>query len=592
MYTVSQDYISKMFDQVQTHHLSGLVGSAAFTEADVIGVSYTNKCSDKKVSLGSVNIGVLKLTFLSDILNRGDYFGQTISLSDVLVIDPEDETTESVPVGVFTIADAKWTQAGMVNVTAYDCLSKMDKPLPINQSSGKVYDFCKYIEHETGAVFGMTEAECDLLPNGEDIISPFAENNMTTYRDLLSALAEFIGGFATANRDGTWRLQTFDDTSILTFPKNRRMSGTTFSDFTTYYDTIQYTDLISQTTKYVGDEQGLTMNLGSQPFLQYGTTQTIRARLESIIEQMKKMVYTPFDVSGLPAFVALDLGDVITLSNDYSGGSSVGAVMSLSWTYNKTVKMSCYGENPNLRSAQSATDKNIAGLLSRTDSKSIQYYTFENVADIEDITDEEVIGSFYFATLETTTVTMWHEIQADFTLDDESEPMQVIVHYYLNGEEEAYTPIMTIGESGVHTLDYNYFLKGITGGLRNEWTVTLECVGGSADIGIDNVHICLTGQGLVGADSFLGLIEVSEEIPLFVVHGIAVGAFSDSAVLTHDIDNDKETASDNIGLFDFDYPSQGFSESVTIYMDSGIFDRITEDGDNRVTEDGNRRITE
>ena len=572
MYTVSQDYISKMFDQVQTHHLSGLVGSAAFTEADVIGVSYTNKCSDKKVSLGSVNIGVLKLTFLSDILNRGDYFGKTISLSDVLVIDPEDETTESVPVGVFTIADAKWTQAGMVNVTAYDCLSKMDKPLPINQSSGKVYDFCKYIEHETGAVFGMTEAECDLLPNGEDIISPFAENNMTTYRDLLSALAEFIGGFATANRDGTWRLQTFDDTSILTFPKNRRMSGTTFSDFTTYYDTIQYTDLISQTTKYVGDGQGLTMNLGSQPFLQYGTSQTINARLENIIEQMEKMVYTPFDVSGLPAFIALDLGDVITLSNDYSGGSSVGAVMSLSWTYNKTVKMSCYGENPNLRSAQSATDKNIAGLLARTDSKSIQYYTFSNVA-------------------ETTTVTMWHEIQADFTLDDESEPMQVIVHYYLNGEEEAYTPIMTIGESGVHTLDYNYFLKGITGGLRNEWTVTLECVGGSADIGVDNVHICLTGQGLVGADSFLGLIEVSEEIPLFVVHGIAVGAFSDSAVLTQ-YTNDKETASDNIGLFDFDYPSQGFSESVTIYMDSGIFDRITEDENNRVTEDGNRRITE
>ena len=147
MYTVSQDYISKMFDQVQTHHLSGLVGSAAFTEADVIGVSYTNKCSDKKVSLGSVNIGVLKLTFLSDILNRGDYFGKEISLSDVLVIDPEDETTESVPVGVFTIADAKWTQAGMVAITAYDCLSKMDKPLPINQSSGKVYDFCKYIEH-------------------------------------------------------------------------------------------------------------------------------------------------------------------------------------------------------------------------------------------------------------------------------------------------------------------------------------------------------------------------------------------------------------------------------------------------------------
>lgn len=591
MYTVSQDYIDKMFDQVQTHHLSGTIGSTAFTEADVIGVSYTNKCSDKKVALGSVNIGVLKLTFLTDILNRGEYFGKTISLSDVLVIDPDNNVTETVPIGVFIVGDAKWTQAGMVNVTAYDVLSKMDGNLPFNQSSGKVYDFCKYIEHETGATFGMTEAECDLLPNGTDIISPFAENNLTTYRDLLSAVAVFIGGFAYADRDGTFKLRTFDDTSILTFPKNRRMSGTTFSDFTTYYDTIQYTDLISQTTKYVGDGLGLTMNLGSQPFLQYGTSATINTRIQNIITQIKKMQYTPFDASGLPALVALDLGDVITLPNDYSGGSSVGAVMSISWTYNKSVKLSCYGENPNLRSAQSATDKNIAGLLARTDSKSIQYYTFENVADIEDIITEEVIGSFYFATQETTTVTLWHEIQADFTLDDASTPMQVVVHYYLNGVEETYHPIMTIGEDGVHTLDYNYFLKGITGGLRNEWTVSLECIGGSCDIGIDNVHICLSGQGLVGADSFLGVIEVSETIPLFVVAGLAVGAFSDSAVLTQ-YANHSESASDNIGLFDFDYPSQGFSESVTIYMDSGVFDRITEDENNRVTEDGDRRITE
>lgn len=591
MYQVSQDYITKMFDQVQTHHLSGTIGSVSFTEADVIGVSYSNQCTDKKVSLGSVNIGVLKLTFLSDILNRGEYFGKTITLTDILVIDPGGDETEGVPVGVFTVAEAKWTNAGMVNVTAYDVLSKMDGTLPINQSTGKLYDFCKYLEHETGATFGMTEEECDALPNGEEIISPFSENSMTTYRDLLSALAEFIGGFAYADRDGTWKLRTFGDTSVLTFPKNRRISGTTFSDFVTYYDTIQYTDLITQTTKYLGDGNGLIMNLGSQPFLQYGTSQTINTRIENIITQIKKMRYTPFSASGLPALIALDLGDVITLTNDYSGSSSVGAVMAISWTYNKTIKLSCYGENPNLRSAQSATDKNIAGLLARTDSKSIQYYTFENVEEYEDIITEETIGSFYFATQETTTVTLWHEIQADFTLDDESDPMQVIVHYYLNGVEENYRPIMTIGESGVHTLDYNYFLKGITGGLRNEWTVTLECIGGSADIGRDNVHICLTGQGLVGADSFLGIITVSEEIPRFVVGGLLVGTFTDSANMKRN-EARPLAASETMGAFGINCPTVGFASAVSIYMETGVFDRVTEDENDRVTEDGNRRITE
>ena len=89
----------------------------------------------------------------------------------------------------------------------------------------------------------------------------------------------------------------------------------------------------------------------------------------------------------------------------------------------------------------------------------------------------------------------------------------------------------------------------------------------------------------------MGLIEVSETIPLFVVYGIAVGAFSDSALLST-VPNNIVSTSDNISKFDFAYPTSGFSESVTIYMDSGVFDRITEDENNRVTEDDNRRITE
>ena len=85
MYSVSNAYKTKMYDQVQTHKLSGTVDSIAFTDSDVVGVSYTNRCAEKKVNLGSVNIGTLKLTFLTDILNRGEYYGKTITLSDYLL---------------------------------------------------------------------------------------------------------------------------------------------------------------------------------------------------------------------------------------------------------------------------------------------------------------------------------------------------------------------------------------------------------------------------------------------------------------------------------------------------------------------------
>ena len=139
MYPISELYRAKMLDQVQTHRLIGTIDGISFTDSDVIGVSYTNRCSDKNVSLGSVNIGTLKLTFLKDILDRGDYPGKTITISDGLLV--AEDTYENVPVGTFYIAEATWTAANMVSVVAYDCLSKMDEQLNIDQTAGKVYDF-------------------------------------------------------------------------------------------------------------------------------------------------------------------------------------------------------------------------------------------------------------------------------------------------------------------------------------------------------------------------------------------------------------------------------------------------------------------
>ena len=153
MYNVSADYITKMFDQVQTHKLTGTIDtSISFTGEDVIGVNYTNKCTDKKVSIGGVNIGVLKLTFLKDLLNRGDYYGKKITLYDSLLLGYDEfdvEIWESVPLGVFYVGEATWTAEGMIDVTAYDCLSKMDIPLAMSQTSGYLYDFCKLVELRT-----------------------------------------------------------------------------------------------------------------------------------------------------------------------------------------------------------------------------------------------------------------------------------------------------------------------------------------------------------------------------------------------------------------------------------------------------------
>ena len=294
MYSVSESYRAKMLDQVQTHRLTGTIDGVSFSEADVIGVSYQNQCTQKNVLIGSVNIGTLKLTFLRDILNRGEYFGKAITLSDSLYLgldENEEPIWEPVPAGTFYIAEAVWTAAG-IDVTAYDCLSKLDKPLNISETSSKIFGFCQYIASETNTIFGMTEEECEALPNGNELIAPYEEANFETFRDLLSALAQMVGGFAYATKDGTWKLRSFDNTPVVTIPKNRRMTGSSFSDFETYYDTVVFTDVEAKLVRAIGDGQGQSMNLGSQPFLQYGVWEARERRATAIVNSIKRMTYT------------------------------------------------------------------------------------------------------------------------------------------------------------------------------------------------------------------------------------------------------------------------------------------------------------
>lgn len=557
MYSVSDAYKAKMLDQVQTHRLVGLLDDAySFTEADVIGVSYKNQCSQKNVALGSVNIGVLKLTFLVDLLDRGDYYGKKILIYDGLKIDEEsgEDVFEDVPVGVFYIAEAVRTAAG-IDITAYDVLSKTDKNLTIDQTSGTLFYFCKYIESETGAHFGMNQEECEALPNGTEVISPYEDNDMTTFRDLMSALAQMVGGFAYADRNGNWKLKSFDNVSVISIPKARRMSGTEISDFDSYYDFVSYVDAKTKNVKVVGEGDGLVMKLGNQPFLQYGTPEAIDRRVNNILNVVKGMVYTPFKASMLPAFIALDLGDVIELEDDYAGDTSSGAVMLVTWTYNKSYKVQCYGDNPNLRDAQSRTDKDISGIINQTVQNEVTYYNFANLEPLEFVSDYEVtIAQLYFTAAQQTTVKILHEFIFEM-LRDLSLQGSYEIRYYLDGERVNYSPYESLSplvitteipdpeESGggtqsiqadiepvesTITRDFFYVIRDVTPGIRHSWEVKIITHGiEQTTIDVNHAHITLEGQRLYGEDYFDGYIEAADNLIAEPIGGLGLVSMSE-----------------------------------------------------------------
>ena len=608
MYTVSDEYKTKMLDQIQTHALSGTIGSTSFSGNDVIGVSYTNKCTEKKVNIGGVNIGTLKLTFLTDILNRGDYYGKEITISDWLLTgydENEDPVWEEVPIGVFYVAEAVWRAEGMVDITAYDCLSKMDKAIEIDTSSGTVYSFCKYIETQTGAVFGMTEEQCQALPNGTELLALYEENDLETYRDMLNALTQMIGGFACANKDGTWGIRTFNNTSVLTIPKNRRFSGAKYSDFTTLYDAISYVELSTSLVKVVGDANGVILKLGSNPFMQYGSSEAIYRRAQAIVHSIEHIVYTPFEVGLLPAFIALDLGDVISFTDDYASETSSGAVMNVTWTYNKSFKVSCYGDNPALQGAQSKTDKNISGLIRNTTENEVTYYNFSNVSSLTFGSEQEVdIASLAFTAAQRTTVKILHEFIFDM-LADLSEDCSYEIRYYLDEALVAYKPYERIkGLQGLSTGDTEfsitrdlfYILKDVVPNVRHTWRVAIVTHGiESTTIDVNHAHVTIEGQRMYGEDYFNGYIEVKDDITFVPIGFLGLVPISE-AVLIKKYDLDKYQFSDDISLYD-----NGSLELLTIAEGTGEYSPhiflqtvpgyiLTEAGDYLTTEAGDRFI--
>ena len=605
MYSVSNDYITKMLEEVQTHKLSGTIDSISFTGDDVIGVSYNNKCSNKNVNIGGVNIGTLKLTFLRDILNRGDYLGKTITISDSLLLgyDADEEPIwESVPIGVFYVSEATWSAKGMIDIVAYDCMSKLDDTLNIDTSSGTIYSFCKYIETQTNTTFGMTEEECQALPNGTELLSPYEDNDLNTYRDLLSALAQMCGGFATATRDGSWIIKNFGSASVLTVNKNRRMSGSKYSDFTTLYDAISYTDVKTGMNYVVGPNNGLVMKLGSNPFLQYGSVDAIDRRLNAIITAILPMTYNPYVVSVLPALACLDLGDVVSFTDDYSENTSYGAIMGVTWTYNKSFSVTSYGDNPNLRSAQSQVDKNISGLIRQTSQNEVTYYNFANVQEINIEPDVETsIAKIRFASAQPTTVKILHEFIMDM-IADLSDENSYELRYYLDDELISYKPYESIdglyGATSGDTefsicRDFFYILKDVQPNISHTWEVKILTHGiDSTIIDVNHAHITVEGQRLYGEGYFDGFVEAEDELTLIPLGYLSLISISES---TDFIFKNVVLAqgTDIFGLIDLGTMQElPIEDYMQMFMESLKFIRITEDGYNRFTEDGKRRITE
>lgn len=595
MYNVSDDYKAKILEPIQSRRIDGAVAGYLYTEKDILKGSfrYSNKCvGGSSIHLGGVYVGELNVTLLKSITNkvgRGEWIGQTINAMVGLLLD--NGNWEGVPVGDFTIQEANWGKSGL-EITAYDNMFKFDKAADFNVTSGSIYALLNFCCTKCGVTLGMTEDEVKALTNGDKTVGLYPVNDIETYRDIISWLAVTTCCFATINREGKLVLRHFGNSSGLTLDENHRKNGCTFSDFNTYYSFITVENIEEETiSTYKGTTTtGLTMNIGANPFLQYGLDITQMTMRQNIIDKLAEFKYTPFKCSSFHD-IAIDLGDEITFTGMTAGQSCKGCVMSIDYSFSGGVNMQGYGENPRLADVSSKADKESAANNSKMKVDTISWLVYENVTEIA-VTQHTRISSLRFNVAREADADVWIETKLNTFFAADSSKIKAIITYLLDGEELTYKPAETWNIDDEHTLHYGYHFSKVSFDITHQLDVFLDIEGGTAVIAPECSKIVLSALGLIEQKEWDGNIEAEDEFSITFDTDYAVPDF----IVTADaqlVEVVTQSFTDEYNItFDTDYDVR-FRGKAEVKGQSEMYIRVTEDGAERITEDGaSLRLTE
>ena len=264
MYSVSDAFKNAIKNVVIEYSLEGTIGTVAFTQDNVVQGTFhiSNQCTDtNEIVLGSAYIGQLEATFtgLGSYISRNDWVDKVVT-PYVRVVTGEN-TTELIPMGIFTIKEVKHTAYG-TEVKAYDNMYKFDKLLDATNFdlNAQPYDFLQIICSQCDVVLGMSRADVEDLPNGEHTMymcgcrketTDYA-SDVETYRDALFYLAQACACFATINRSGQLELRKYKQGTTDTITEAHRIAGAEFADYVTSYSGLYVESLWEGYTTFYG----------------------------------------------------------------------------------------------------------------------------------------------------------------------------------------------------------------------------------------------------------------------------------------------------------------------------------------------------
>ncbi len=567
MYPVSEAFLQAVQENARNYYWTGKITTKAgavygFGPKDIVkGSGYITRqcCGSTEIELGTVYAAEMGITLFSDI-DRYTLEDASISLSYHLKLP--DGSVEETPMGIFEVSEAN-RLVKCLEIKAYDYMLRFDKSFNGFETVGTAWDFINLCCQTCKVDSEQSEEDIKALPNGSEVLSIYTENDIETCRDVLSYVAQVLGGFFCINRSGRLELVKYGTEPVMTVAQRHRFSSS-FSDFITRYTAVSSTNKKTETAEYyaLDPDDGLTMNLGINPLLQFGLKETRETLCRNILQDISAIRYVPFDsvTIGNPA---LDPGDVLRFAGGQADSEEITCITSIQTKIGGRQTIKCVGKNPRLAQAKSKNDKNISGLMNQISETAsngkLGIHTFTNASAYSIFEENVKIISIQFASAEENHMQFLAELVVDVkaesisrsaeakgtivvpipesssgeTEDSSSSNTEVSVDVALpvawseDGQAQCYVtfelndavietfhPTET-WHSGKHTLFLYYPIEKVVTNYTNTFNVYLRMAGGSGGVDVGGCIASVSGQAMAAEEAWDGKLEFEEQVLRF-----------------------------------------------------------------------------
>jgi len=606
VYPVSDAFMQAVKSNTRKYYWTGTITTSdkktyEFGNEDIVkGSGYISRqcCGNSEIELGSVYAAELGISLFCDI-DRYTLDGAEIKLWFHLVL--ENSGTESIPMGVFYVAEAN-RRIKTLELKAYDGMLNLDKSFNKGLSSAYPYEFLSLLSKACHVELAQTKEEIEALPNGTELLGIYQDNDIESWRDFLYYIAQTLGCFAVIDRYGKLSLASYGSTPVMAIDIRHRFSSS-FSDFVTRYTAVSSTNKKMETAEYYAKDpdDGLTMNLGVNPLLQFGLEETRKRIINTILDVVSTVEYVPFDSEtiGNPA---LDLGDVLRFTGGHADETKQSAITSIYTKINGKQTVKCVGKNPRLAAAKSKNDKNISGLISSIGETKLSIYTFTNalaldageeklsIINMEFASGDETNAEFHAQVImevesnpDTRMLTAETTIDLGTTTDDEGNEVEnkkvisfplswnedgktaLSVFYVLDGHEvEEFHPKES-WLSGKHLLTLYYPIIGLTANQLHTFEVLISMQNGTGHIEAQNIMATITGQGLGVQERWDGRITADDTLKKILLSSMPTYTLHDT-VTVHFLAPKKTGLNDHVASISLmGMPMRSMKDSLRLF---------------------------